>query len=345
MRRITITFILLLPSLVACATSNPKSPKYRSNSASDATENKPAPIWLGQAEPITDQLCGYGIAGASFHEESPYPRQQAEDRAIKNLAGVLGTRVQEAIVDNQSNHSQRISYARVLTIDDALLQQVKELATTEFWLDNRGIGPFGEKGFTYAYTCVDVKTIAKKLNVDLGEKNAMEGVSNLDITHRPAWLENYGVQPDGRLCTVGFSLPTFHTEQTYGNVVEDVRVQLAKVIQTLVSSYYEERTTNRYQSLEAMTVATTEAVSKGVVVTHYWYDKLGKGPRGTKRSTYGYGCVYPMDLLLESVAKSQEASPEIDHDIVERVKKNANQAFDALDREIEKRHARTTAED
>ena len=44
---------------------------------------------------------------------------------------------------------------------------------------------------------------------------------------------------------------------TFDVVVEDVRSQLAEVLQTLVSSYNEELTTDRYMLYEMMTVATT----------------------------------------------------------------------------------------
>src|SRR5690606_3292036 len=113
----------------------------------------------------------------------------------------------------------------------------------------------------------------------------------------PYWIDAHGMQADGRLCAAGFSLPTFHPDKTFENVAEDIRWQLAEVIQTFVSSYYEELSAERSAGIEAMTLATTEAVAKGAVVTDYWYDRDGIGPLRKERSTYGYGCVYPVEVV------------------------------------------------
>jgi len=49
--------------------------------------------------------------------------------------------------------------------------------------------------------------------------------------------EKLATKPDGRVCAVGYSLPTFHADKTFQNVCRDLRWQLANIIQAFVSSY------------------------------------------------------------------------------------------------------------
>ncbi|MBC7792939.1 MAG: hypothetical protein H7Z43_04475, partial [Clostridia bacterium] len=85
--------------------------------------------------------------------------------------------------------------------------------------------------------------------------------------------------------------------------------------------------------IQSMTVSSNQALAKGVVVTQFWYDVRGKGPREVKRSTYGFGCVYPMDIVASSLAGA--ALPA---QTVESVRDHAQAAFDALDAmELKKR--------
>jgi len=155
----------------------------------------------------------------------------------------------------------------------------------------------------------------------------------------PAWLDKNGIQPGGRLCAVGFSLPTFFPEKTFEVVVEDVRAQLAEVLQTLVSQYSEEITNDHQSAFEMMTVATTQAISKGAIVTDYWYDEDGQGPNKKKRSTYGWGCVYPVDVMKQTAKALEKELPE---NTVAKVRERAAAAFDDLDKEIEKRAAQSS---
>ena len=298
-----------------------------------------APTWIDGAAVEGKRLCGIGVAGAGYDEHSPYPKRLAEERAVANLAGVLGTQIQEAIVDRATNHGQSIRTARVVTVDEALVEKVQSMAETEFWLDARGVGPFVSKGFMYAHTCIEASVAAKNFNVkakDLLKDSASQPTHPGRV---PAWINRGGRQKDGRLCAVGFSLPTFHADRTFQGVVEDIRVQLALVLETFVSSYFEELATTRGQAFEAITVATNDAVSKGAIVTHYWFDRDGQGPIRQERSTYGYGCVYPVDVLTNTTAQV-EKTLEVDEDeraAIARVRENARAAFEDLEGEIEKR--------
>ncbi|MBI3180134.1 MAG: hypothetical protein HYZ27_10760, partial [Deltaproteobacteria bacterium] len=104
--------------------------------------------------------------------------------------------------------------------------------------------------------------------------------------------------------------------------------------ETLVSSYTEDLTTKGYQIYEQMTVASTQAISKGAIVTDFWYDRDGKGPNRHKRSTYGWGCVYPVDVMLKAVESVEQELPE---NVIQKVRERAEKAFDELDAEIDKR--------
>jgi hypothetical protein len=273
-------------------------------------EGVPPPSWVTRVELSRSKLCGVGIAGAGYDDHSPYPKRLSQERAIRNLAGVLGTSVQEAIIDKSTNHRQEIEMARALHVDEALIQKVTELAETNYWPDRDGTGPFAQKNFMYACTCIDTSKAAATFKVDPDTLVSTATKKPVKPGKKPSWLKRGGKQADGRICAVGFSLPMFFADKTFEGVVEDVRGQLAEVIETLVSSYYEELTNDKQAATEAMTVATTQALAKGVIVTDFWYDDSGIGPNKKQRSTYGFGCVYPMDIIETSLAAVEEKLPE-----------------------------------
>lgn len=299
-------------------------------------ESTPAPEWLTRVRVDPERLCGFGVAGPGYNANSPYPRQLSEDRAVKNLAGALSTRIQEAFIDRETTHSVNVRTARAVIVDDALIEKVRAMARTEFWLDAAGEGPFTSRGFTYAHSCIDVKSAAEGFAVDR-ELLRDVGDSGVSPKNVPDWIEQHGKQSGGRLCAVGYSLPMYHADQTFGRVVEDVRVQLADIIQTFVSSYYEELATNRGIGVESMTLATSEGVAKGVVVTHYWYDRDGRGPHERGRTTYGWGCVYPARIIAQSAASVAPQVPEDEKQVIAQVQARAREAFGDLDAEIAKR--------
>jgi uncharacterized protein YbjQ (UPF0145 family) len=296
------------------------------------------PAWVTHVELSNDKICGVGIAGAGFDEFSPYPKQLAQERAIRNVAGIFGTSVEEAIIDRQTNNTVGVEMARTLQIDDDLIEKIGELAEMEYWLDKGGDGPFAQKNFMYGHACVEAAKAASSLKIDpkvLAKQHKSNAVCPTEV---PRWINRFGRRKDGRLCAVGFSMPMFHPDKSFDSVVEDVREQLATVIETLVSSYSEELATSRDTAVEMMTVATTQALAKGVVVTDYWYDRDGRGPHKQERSTYGWGCVYPMDILKQSVQAIEKKLPE---QTVAKVRERAAHAFEDLDAEIAKRESKT----
>ena len=78
-------------------------------------------------------------------------------------------------------------------------------------------------------------------------------------------------------------------------------------------------------------------ISKGVIVTHYWHDRDGIGPYAKVGTTYGWGCVYPVDVIRSAMAAVETAAPEEDKDKIAQVRERAEAAFEALDQEIERR--------
>ncbi len=307
------------------------------------------PDWVMQMEFEGGELCGLGVAGAGFFEDSPYPKNLSRERAVRNLAGILSTRIQEAIIDSYTTYrGQSIRYERLVTVDEGLIATVDKAAETEHWRDAGGYGPFAQKNFTYAKACIDTHTAAELLHVSDDElRVAAAGSAQIDPSRIPAWIDRDGEQPGGRLCAVGFSMPTFHPDKTFEVVVEDVRVKLSTVIRALLSSYYEDiesvrnNQTRRY--LEAMNLATQHAVAKGVIVTDYWYDETGIGPFKKTRTTYGWGCIYPVDVLSASLDELEENAQREDKDVFRKVRERAQDAFDNLEEEIAKQEAARTA--
>lgn len=278
------------------------------------------------------KVCGLGVAGAGF-ENSPYPKQAARERSVTNLAGAISTSVEEALMDSESTAGDSLDYARVVRVDESLIKVIDGMASVDYWVDVEGKGPYAEKGFTYAWSCIPKTDASTTLHLDpktlarAGSGGGGKGDEQFALGDKaPGWIARRGKSKSGRFCAVGYSDPTFQPENTFANVVDDVRAQLATTMKTLVANSFEELTTERSQYIESVTASSNEALAKGVVVTKFWFDVKGKGPRAVKRSTYGLGCVYPMDIVASSLAVT-----ELPTQTVESVRDHAQAAFDALE--------------
>ncbi|HSI05426.1 MAG: hypothetical protein ACAI38_21330 [Myxococcota bacterium] len=325
---------LLVIALAGCGPTGgrPVAPAPKADDAS-------MPKWVRSMKGDDTHLCGLGISGAGF-ENSPYPKINARERAVQNLAGIIGTHVEEAMIDDATMAGDDVQYARVVHVDDELVAQVDGAAEIEYWTDDEGKGPYREKGFVYGWACIPKEKAAETFQVSAkafsSKKPQEPAVSSPDVV--PKWIAKAGKRKDGRFCAVGYSQPTFQAEMTFANVVEDVRAQLATTVTSLVSNYFEELTTIDAQAIQSMTVSSNQAVSKGVVVTRFWYDAKGIGPQHRKRSTYGYGCAYPLEIVAASLDKAKTLTKQT----VESVRQHAKQAFDALEAE-EQKHGVATA--
>jgi hypothetical protein len=226
-------------------------------------------------------ICGFGMAGPGFGP-SPYPKRLAEERAARNLAGMLETFVEEGLIDHQTEASVRTEHARRVQVDEDLVAWVLNNSRSETWIDIAGSGPFGHHDFTYAHLCIDTARAESALHADVSEVRA--SANDADAT--PEWMQRIGRQPGDRVCAVGYSAPTFYPEEGFHRVLEDIRVQLAKGLGSFVASYAEDVTS----ASETIQLTTSEAVSQGTPVSHYWFDRDGIGPHKMPRSTYGWGC-------------------------------------------------------
>lgn len=289
------------------------------------------------------KVCAVGIAGRTHKMAREKAKELSRERAVRNLAGIFETMVQEAQIEKASTHGDEMEYERSIEVAEDLVERVDQAAKAEYWFDKGGAGPFSERGFTYANVCVGASFLKNaKLPRDalLKRAEAVRLVSN----QPPPWLSWVGTSKGARLCATGFSLPALHPDATFENVVEDVRSQLVKQARSLVMSVSEEFGVCRVGGtqrcelvINVVNMATTEAVSKGVMVNHFWYDRLGVGPNKRKRSTYGWGCVFPVGSLQAAVAQAKTKVPELDVPTVDRVKMRANDFFDELEKEEAKR--------
>lgn len=316
-----LMMVLLSCMLFACAKSPSQAPKVIGTPT-------PVPEWITDWTYSADKICGIGMAGPGF-PGSPYPEEQARSRAIRNLAGSIETAVQEAIIATQKESGSHVTLRRHFEIDSALLKDVDARAKLDYWVDAQGEGPFAGPGFTYSRACLDTATGLADPALDKLVERALSSNKEVKAQEIPVWLNYEGTQPGGRLCAVGFSQPAFYAEQTFGNVVEDVRGQLAQIITTLVSEYQHDAE-GSVQLNEIMTVASSQGVAEGVVVTHYWFDANGEGPMAQKAATYGWGCIYPNRILKSAVESAQSILPQEEKAVLEAVRKRANSAFEEL---------------
>ena len=268
-----------------------------------------------------------GVAGPGY-PNSDYPRQLARERSLYNLTGSLKTNVLEAIVDETRNNVTRVEMVHVVEIDEALLEGVSAMSRTEYWHDHAGQGPFGAANFVYAQSCIDApRAVEPPDNSGYGDEP-----TRMDSREPPPWVHRFGRQEDGRLCAVGYSLPVFFADHTFTHVEKDVRLQLSTVVTTLVSSFFEDRQAGERSHVESTVVASTQAVIKGAVVSHYWFDRHGVGPQATRNTTYGWGCVYPVEIVTRAVIQTEkQESPGVN--LAPAVRKRARDAFEALDLE------------
>jgi hypothetical protein len=311
--------------------------------APSGDESAPAPEWIGGDAVEGDKVCAVGIAGRTHSMATHKAKELSRERAVRNLAGVFETLVEDSTIDEATDNGTDTEYARAVTVDEALIERVSQAAETDYWLDGGGQGPFEERGFTYARACVP-STFVRETKFDPSKIVAAAKASSLTSDRAPPWLDWVGSQKGARLCAVGFSLPALHPDATFENVVEEIRVQLTGKSKSLVASLSEEFSVCRAggverceQILKIVTAATNEAVSKGVLVNHFWYDRNGVGPQKRKRSTYGWGCTHPVGALQAAVRKVKEELPEVDVPEKERVRMRAADFFDELEREEAKR--------
>lgn len=325
---IVVGMLTALALGVAC-----RGAQGRGRAQTVSTSAKP-PAWVTKNVVDDGRVCGIGMAGPAYFRTSTAPQSLSEMRAIANLAGVFETQVLEAQIVLSTEFTNVMEYQRAVTVAEDVIDRTAAAAESEFWYDEEGVGPLGSKKYTYARSCVpasfasDLKLDPKKVAAEVEDSASPEKV--------PSWISRIGKDEQGRLCAVGYSEPTFFPEDGFGNVIEDIRAQLIRDTQTAVLSAFTDTLNCKDQGcrayVEDLTAATTDAVSKNVVVTHFWFDLLGRGPNRHKRTTYGWGCVYPIKAISLGVKQVPNPPPAAK----ESVKQAAEKMFEELEKMEEK---------
>lgn len=327
-------------ALAGCGGSRKAHRGYGLTAAQPPKKAEPPPDWLTAGNVQKNHICSWGMAGRAYSKASDLPKNLAKERAVKNLAGVFKTNVLEAqIVRAQTSGDVVEGFERAVEVPEEMVEATLAAVSDddiEYWLDEGGGGPLGREGrdFTYTRVCVDVGMAG--LDPDRVKLSQSPPFSR----EVPEWIDWVGSGKGASLCAVGFSKPFFDAAEIFQGVVEDVRAQLITQAKTMILSSFEEETTCRggaagcRQFIEDVVAATTEGISEGVVVTHFWYDARGAGPRKARRTAYGWGCVYPVNELRKAVAKVAKEKPVVD---VESVKKASEAMFDELEK-MEEQH-------
>ncbi len=342
-KKLLIIFLSLTTLAAACGSKRKPVAFNGYKESWEKADPTPMPAWVLHNNVSGKKVCGIGVAGRSYYAESAEAKELGRQRAVQNLAGVFGMSIHQELMTVQHNNEYAgtsIDYNVDINIDEALWALVDANAEVDYWYDVLGEGPFAYKGFTYARACVDYKTIAEKGHLEkLNLKKSEIVATSLNPAVLPSWIDNYGRHND-RLCTVGFARPRFHPEETLSSVVEDIRVQLATSVSCWITSYFESLSKGAYDYKQLVTGEINDAVSKGAVVTHFWYDRDGIGPFKEKRTTYGWGCIYPLEIVASSMKKVEEkvntSQPE-QKKTVAAVRERAKAAFDELDAFVESR--------
>jgi hypothetical protein len=280
--------------LAACATAPPPPPP------------EPPPSWLLTSAVESTQICSWGIAGAAHDPKSEAPKDLAKERAIKNLAGMYLTRIIEAeIISADENQDYVEQHAVTVEVPEDVIEATASRAKTVFWYDRDGGGPLGREGrrFTYARSCID----------DLPAAMSAKRMEALSVppfaADPPPWLDWIDSKNDAALCAVGQSDPYYDSAEIFQGVVENVRSQLLGKAETWIIDSMADESVCRADGSACqdraaqILAATSEAISKGVAVTHFWYDRKGAKRR---RAAWGWGCVYRGDLVERGLDRMQE---------------------------------------
>jgi len=230
------------------------------------------------------------MAGRAYDPKSDEPMTLATTRAIKTLAGAYLTAVIQSEI-SRSNEARDYAARTELVVEvpeDVVHATADAINDPDLWRDPQGVGPIGPEGrdFTYARVCIDDPAIEAGGGVEeMGAPFADEA---------PAWLDRPVRGTASALCAQGYSPPVYDPATVFRNVEEEVRAQLLERAKTWVLEDIESNTRCREagdcrQRIDAELAITTEAISRGVVLTHFWYDWRGEKRR---RGAWGWGCVY-----------------------------------------------------
>ncbi len=159
----------------------------------------------------------------------------------------------------------------------------------------------------------------------------------------PAWVDRMP-KTRNKLCAVGYSGPTFYQQDCVKNAAENARGLLAETISATIKTItidISDGTRGSFSRdifVEGSETAS-EAVLKGSEIRSQWVDFAGA--RGAPNGCYTFVCIDP-DKPIDSLVDKLEEK-KIPPKTVEKVRANAQAAFDELEKEEQKKEATNTA--
>jgi hypothetical protein len=153
----------------------------------------------------------------------------------------------------------------------------------------------------------------------------------------PGWVDRMPAH-EGKLCAVGYSGPTFYQQDCLGNAAENARGHLAETISVTIKTITIDISDGTRGSFSKDVFvqgseSAASAVLEGSEVEAQWMDLQGQ--RGATKGCYAYVCIdpdKPIDKMVETL-EEKKLPPKT----VEKVRANAEAAFDELEKMEEKK--------
>jgi len=152
----------------------------------------------------------------------------------------------------------------------------------------------------------------------------------------PAWVDRLPTRK-GELCAVGYSGPTFYQQDCVKNAAENARGHLAESISVTIRTVTIDisdgtRGTFSKDVFVEGSESASEAVLQGSEVEAQWVDLQGQ--RGANNGCYALVCIDPDKPIEKMVQKLEEK--KVPPKTIERVRENAEAAFEELEKAEEK---------
>jgi len=160
----------------------------------------------------------------------------------------------------------------------------------------------------------------------------------------PAWVDRLPTRK-GELCAVGYSGPTFYQQDCVGNAAENARGHLAETISVSIRTVTIDISDGTRGSFSKDVFvqgseSASEAVLQGSEVEAQWVDLQGQ--RGAPKGCYALVCIDPSKPLDKMIEKLEEK--EVPPKTIERVRENAEAAFEELEKAEQKAVEKKTEE-
>jgi hypothetical protein len=153
----------------------------------------------------------------------------------------------------------------------------------------------------------------------------------------PMWVDRLPAKR-GQLCAVGYSGPTFYQQDCLKNAAENARGHLAESISVTIRTITIDISDGTRGSFDKDVFvqgseSASEAVLQGSEVEAQWMDM--QGARGAQNGCYAYVCIDPGKPIEKMVETLQQK--KLPPKTVEKVRANAEAAFEELERLEEKK--------